>query len=184
MYLHTVYPYLFVLFIFIILQKPCTTHFQIEPSSMEKPNNKNPIQRISIFINKYIDLSLVKEPIFIMMVISVMTMSVGVPHALFFIPTYVRKMEGSATLDPAVLLCATSISDLVGRIAFGFLLDANFAPKHLIYACMIISAGLSVIVLGLTHNNTVLIMAMLIYGLGAGAWFLMVPLLLAEYLGR
>ena len=85
--------------------------FQNEPGNMEKPN-KNPIQRLTIFINKYIDLSLVKEPIFIMMVISVMTMSVGVPHVLFFIPTYVRRMEGSATLDPAVLLCATSISDL------------------------------------------------------------------------
>ena len=76
------------------------------------------------------------------------------------------------------------IGPLVGRIAFGFLLDANKAPKHLIYACMILSAGVSVIVLGVTQNNNVLIMAMLIYGLGAGAWFLMVPLLLAEYLGK
>ena len=74
-------------------------------------------------ICQYLDLKLVKEPIFLIMVVSVMTMSVGVPHVLFFVPTYTRSLK--MAIDPAVLLSATSIADLLGRIAFGFLLDAN-----------------------------------------------------------
>ena len=52
-----------------------------------------------------------------------MAMSVGVPHVLFFVPTYVRSMK--MDIDPAFLLSATSVADLIGRIAFGFILDAN-----------------------------------------------------------
>ena len=139
------------------------------------------IQSLNVKINKYLELGLVKDPLFLMMMASVMAMSVGVPHVLFFIPTYARQMD--TNLDPAVLLCATSVSDLIGRIAFGFILDADLAPKHLIYSCMIVSAGLSVVALAVTRDSIGLVIAMLIYGLGGGAWFLMVPLLLADYLG-
>ena len=133
-------------------------------------------------INKYLDLSLVKDPMFVMMVCSVMTMSVGVPHVLFFIPTYSKTLNIS--IDPAVLLSVTSIADLFGRILFGFILDANLAPKHIIYALMIMASGCSVIGLALSTHAIGLIINMLVYGLGSGAGFLMVPLLLAEYLGE
>jgi MFS family permease len=132
-------------------------------------------------INKYLDLSLVKDPFFVIMVISVMCMSVGVPHVLFFLPTYARSKNVGA--DPAVLLSATSIADLSGRIAFGFMLDANIVPKHLAYASMILASGFSVIGLAMANSFPTMALAMLIYGLGSGAWFLMVPLLLADFLG-
>ena len=91
-----------------------------------------------------------------MMVASVTSMSVGVPHVLFFIPTYVRSLAQTAgvDLDPAVLLSATSIADLAGRIAFGVLLDRNWAPKHIIYAMMILICGSSVIGLAIAQNST------------------------------
>ena len=73
------------------------------------------------------ELGLVKDPLFLMMMASVMAMSVGVPHVLFFIPTYARQMD--TNLDPAVLLCATSVSDLIGRIAFGFILGNIHKPR-------------------------------------------------------
>ena len=138
------------------------------------------VTRLFKGINKYLDLSLVREPMFIMMVCSVMTMSVGVPHVLFFIPTYAKDV---INMEPAFILSATSIADLFGRILFGFILDANLAPKHIIYALMIMASGCSVIGLALSTNAIGLIINMLVYGLGSGAWFLMVPLLLAEYLG-
>lgn len=146
--------------------------------------SKNEEKRVQTFlqdISKYLDLKLVQEPIFLMMVWSVMAMSVGVPHVLFFVPTYVRSLPVS--VDPAVLLSVTSVADLLGRIAFGFLLDSNLLPKHLMYGVMILAAGLSVIVLSFASTPALLIISMLVYGLGSGAWFLMVPLLLAEYLG-
>ena len=143
--------------------------------------NSSFCEKVGAFLLKNLDLALVKEPIFLMMVFSVMAMSVGQPHVLFFIPTYTRSL--GVDLDPAFLLCVTSITDLLGRIAFGLILDANLAPKHLIYFTMIVSSGISVIALAVVKDSVGLIIAMLVYGLGGGAWFLMVPLLLAEYLG-
>lgn len=139
-------------------------------------------KKIMATLMQYLDLKLVKEPIFLMMVCSVMTMSVGVPHVLFFVPTYVRSLPG-LWIDPALLISVTSVADLLGRIAFGFILDSNIAPKHTIYAIMILSSGISVISLSFAVSSMGLVVAMLLYGLGSGAWFLMVPLLLAEYLG-
>jgi MFS family permease len=52
-----------------------------------------------------------------------------------------------------------------------------------IYGLMIMAAGCSVIGLALATNTTGMVISMLVYGLGSGAWFLMVPLLLSEYLG-
>ena len=140
--------------------------------------------RIFKSICKYLDLKLVKEPVFLIMVASVMTMSVGVPHVLFFVPTYSRSIQ-SVSIEPAFLLSATSIADLIGRIAFGFFLDANLGiPKHIIYGFMILAAGFSVIGLAFATNTAGMVISMLTYGLGSGAWFLMVPLLLSEYLGE
>ena len=85
--------------------------------------NRSMFLKILQSIYTYLDLKLVKEPIFLIMVLSVMAMSVGVPHVLFFVPTYVRSMK--MDIDPAFLLSATSVADLIGRIAFGFILDAN-----------------------------------------------------------
>ena len=116
-----------------------------------------------------------------MMAVSVMTMSVGVPHVLFFVPTYTRSLNVS--IEPAFLLSTTSLADLLGRILFGFILDANLAQKHVVYGLMILVSGASVLGLAASNGSVGLIISMLFYGLGSGAWFLMVPLLLAEYLG-
>ena len=124
-------------------------------ASREK-KGKSPLRKFFDGIANSLDLKLVKEPLFLMMVASVTSMSVGVPHVLFFIPTYVRSLAQTAgvDLDPAVLLSATSIADLAGRIAFGFLLDRNCAPKHIIYAMMILICGSSVIGLAIAQNST------------------------------
>ncbi len=138
-------------------------------------------KRVWLGINKYLDLTLVKEPLFIIMALSVMCMSVGVPHVLFFVPTHAKGLKVGA--DPAVLLSATSIADLVGRIAFGIFLDANLVPKHFAYATMILVSGLSVMGLSLANSYWSLCLTMVFYGIGVGSWFLMVPLLLADFLG-
>ena len=85
--------------------------------------NRSMFLKILQSIYTYLDLKLVKEPIFLIMVLSVMAMSVGVPHVLFFVPTYSQSMK--MNIDPAFLLSATSVADLIGRIAFGFILDVN-----------------------------------------------------------
>ena len=71
--------------------------------------------------------------------ISVMLMSLGVPHVLFFIPSFAESLN--IGVDGATLLSATSIFDLMGRVVFGFIIDADLFPKHYAFAAMILLAG-------------------------------------------
>lgn len=43
---------------------------------------------MTIFVFRYIDLSLLKEPVFIAMCLSVTLMSVGCPYMLYFLPAH------------------------------------------------------------------------------------------------
>jgi hypothetical protein len=56
----------------------------------------------------------------------------GVPHVLFFLPSYVHSLH--VGIDPATLLAFISAFDLIGRVVIGFLVDTNFVPKFVMYA--------------------------------------------------
>eukprot|EP00090_Calanus_glacialis_P015310 TRINITY_DN24178_c0_g1_i1.p1 TRINITY_DN24178_c0_g1~~TRINITY_DN24178_c0_g1_i1.p1 ORF type:complete len:948 (-),score=185.32 TRINITY_DN24178_c0_g1_i1:127-2970(-) len=133
-------------------------------------------------INKYIDLTLVKDPVFLLLAASVMAMAVGVPHCLFFLPTH-AKLIGLPATDASYLLSISAIFDLAGRLVFGFFLDLNLFPKYLGYSLMMLIAGISAICLPSTNTFYEIAVCMSFYGVGTGGWFLMVPLLLAEHLG-
>ena len=133
-------------------------------------------------INKYINLNLVKDPVFLILSGSVMFMAVGVPHCLFFLPSH-AKFLGLPPADASFLLSISAIFDLAGRLSLGFILDLNLFPKHVAYAVMMFISGISAVCLPSTKTFTQVAICMGFYGLGTGGWFLMVPLLLAENLG-
>ena len=133
-------------------------------------------------INKYINLSLVENPVFLVLAGSVMLMAIGVPHCLFFLPSHVETV-GLPSSDASLLLSVSAIFDLTGRITFGFLLDLNLVPKYVCYSGMMLLSGLSAIFLAASSSFLSIATCMAFYGIGSGGWFLMVPLLLAEHLG-
>jgi len=133
-------------------------------------------------INKYIDFTLVKDPVFLLLAASVMAMAVGVPHCLFFLPTH-AKLIGLPATDASYLLSISAIFDLAGRLVFGFFLDLNLFPKYLGYSLMMLISGISAVCLPSTNTFSQIAICMGFYGVGTGGWFLMVPLLLAEHLG-
>ena len=77
------------------------------------------------------------------------------------------------------MLAVISIFDLLGRVIFGFLVDTDFVPKYLMYAGLIFSASVSILVLPLFSDALSPFIVLSFYGLGVGGWFLMVPVLLA-----
>ena len=133
-------------------------------------------------VNKYIKLSLVRDPVFILLTGSVMFMAIGVPHCLFFLPSHAKHV-GLPVSDASLLLSISAIFDLAGRLSLGFILDLNLFPKYIGYSFMMFISGISAILLPSTQTFTQVAICMGFYGLGTGGWFLMVPLLLAENLG-
>ena len=161
--------------------QPVTSKENIE-KDQEKPNLEEKKHHISETINKYIKLSLVKDPVFLLMTGSVMFMAIGVPHCLFFLPTHAKQI-GLPFTDASFLLSLSAIFDLAGRLSLGFILDLNLFPKYIGYSMMMFISGISAIILPSTETFTQVAICMGFYGLGSGGWFLMVPLLLAENLG-
>merc|ERR1719192_981097 len=121
-------------------------------------------------INKYINLSLIENPVFLVLAGSVMLMAVGVPHCLFFLPSHVETV-GLPSSDASLLLSVSAIFDL------------NLVPKYVCYSGMMLLSGLSAIFLAASSSFLSIATCMALYGIGSGGWFLMVPLLLAEHLG-
>ena len=129
-------------------------------------------------VSSFLDLSLLKEPLFLLICVSVMCVSVGFPHALFFLPSH------AVNVDAGLVLSLASIFDLVGRLAAGFILDAKLIRSELYYSFAILLAGTCVIILPQIEEG--LLPVTLVAGfmaLGTGTWFLMQPLLLTEFLG-
>lgn len=73
-------------------------------------------------IGRYIDFSLIANPMFLLLVSTVMMTSVGCPHMLFYLPSYAISVGISKT-DASWLLSISAIFDLVGRLGFGWIAD-------------------------------------------------------------
>jgi len=157
-----------------------------EDEQEEEPEEerKHCCQSFGSWLYDFFDLSLASDPVFLLMAASVMFMACGMPHFLFFLPSYAKTKDDGA--DPAVLLAVASALDLLGRFGGGFILDNRLLPSHLLYSVSIIVSGLSVLAvpaLRAVERPAVLATLCGLYGLGTGLWFLMMPLLLSEYLG-
>ena len=105
---------------FILQPVTDSTEKQVETAKVKEKKSGD----IFKSINKYIDLSLVKDPVFLILAGSVMMMAIGVPHCLFFLPTH-AKFIGLPATDASFLLSISAIFDLAGRLVFGFFLDLN-----------------------------------------------------------
>ena len=146
-----------------------------------EPSSETRCRKFLHTIKKYLDFTLCCNPTFITMTLSVMCMSLGVPHVLFFMPNFVRSLDVGA--DPATLIAVTSISELIGRIVSGLTLDAQLVSKFAMFTGFIALSAASVILLPLANSYSSLIIVMACYGTGVGSWFLMVPMLLADFFG-
>ena len=133
----------------------------------------------------FLDLSVCRDPLFWLVSGTVMCMSTGFPHVMFFLPNFVRSTTGDGSLNPATLLSITAVSDLVGRFVCGVLVDViDTVPTHAVYGATLALTSVSVLALPSAGGDVAsLVTVGLMYGLGTGCWFLMVPVLLTEYFG-
>ncbi|XP_053988174.1 uncharacterized protein LOC128892285 isoform X2 [Hylaeus anthracinus] len=96
---------------------------QTEPPAQEGP--KTIVQKIM----KYIDLSLLKNPQFIMMCLSVSLMSTGSPYMLYYLPAYVHA-AGYTKSEAGYLVAISAALDLCGRLGLGWLSDLQLFDRR------------------------------------------------------
>ncbi|XP_076674599.1 monocarboxylic acid transporter silnoon isoform X1 [Andrena cerasifolii] len=133
-------------------------------------------------IMRYIDLSLLKNPQFIMMCFSVSLMSTGSPYMLYYLPAYVHA-AGYTKSEAGYLVAISAVLDLCGRLGLGWLSDLQLFDRRKGYIGSVVGAGVAVLAIPMAHSFYVLACSVGMYGLCLGCWFLLVPVLLADQYG-
>lgn len=80
-------------------------------------------------LTRYLDLSLLKNPQFIMMCISVSLMSTGSPYMLYYLPAYVHA-AGYTKSEAGYLVAISAVLDLCGRLGLGWLSDLKLFDRR------------------------------------------------------
>ncbi|XP_051160586.1 monocarboxylate transporter 12-like [Leptopilina boulardi] len=156
----------------------CPQTLTIENLSEEKIVKKSLAQRIA----QYLDLSLLKNPQFMMMCLSVMLMSTGSPYMLYYLPAYVHA-KGYTKSEAGYLVAISATLDLCGRLGLGWLSDLQLFDRRKGYIGSIVGAGVAVLAIPMAHSFYILACSVGMYGLCLGCWFLLVPVLLADQYG-
>lgn len=97
----------------------------VPPNEPQVPESKTVVQRIM----RYIDLSLLKNPQFIMMCFSVTLMSTGSPYMLYYLPAYVHA-AGYTKSEAGYLVAISAALDLCGRLGLGWLSDLQLFDRR------------------------------------------------------
>lgn len=80
-------------------------------------------------LTRYLDLSLLKNPQFIMMCFSVSLMSTGSPYMLYYLPAYVHA-AGYSKSEAGYLVAISAVLDLCGRLGLGWLSDLKLFDRR------------------------------------------------------
>lgn len=80
-------------------------------------------------LTRYLDLSLLKDPQFIMMCFSVSLMSTGSPYMLYYLPAYVHA-AGYSKSEAGYLVAISAVLDLCGRLGLGWLSDLKLFDRR------------------------------------------------------
>lgn len=94
-------------------------------SSVDASSRVTLMQRLT----RYIDLSLLKNPQFIMMCFSVSLMSTGSPYMLYYLPAYVHA-AGYTKSEAGYLVAISAALDLCGRLGLGWLSDLKLFDRR------------------------------------------------------
>lgn len=92
--------------------------------------------------NKFIDLSLLKDPMYLIILISNSTNAIGYTNFIILLPSYAITMGFDRDLA-AYLLSIVSALDLIGRIGGSALSDMNLMPKTWYFVGGLAVSGLS-----------------------------------------
>ncbi|KAH8401430.1 hypothetical protein KR009_005445, partial [Drosophila setifemur] len=133
-------------------------------------------------IEMYLDISLLQEPSFILMCLSVTLMSVGCPYMLYYLPAHVISI-GYNKSEAGYLVAISAVLDLCGRLGLGWLSDLQLFDRKKTFTLCILGAGLAVLTIPFAKTLILVGLSAAVYGLCLGSWYVLMPVLLADVFG-
>ena len=141
-------------------------------------------QRACANLNKYIDLSLCNDPVFMVFMLALGTHTMSYMAAQMLVPANAQSLGHSRSAS-VFLLSILGICDMCGRTASGFIFDAPFLRKHrhIMYNTAIVIAGSSQFLWAFCQPYALLVLASAVHGVFNGCVVSQRAVILADLLG-
>ncbi|EFN69984.1 Monocarboxylate transporter 14 [Camponotus floridanus] len=132
--------------------------------------------------NKFFDLSLLKDPIYLVILISNSTNAISYTNFVILLPAYAISL-GFENWDASLLLSIVSMLDLVGRIGGSALSDIKIMPKHWYFVGGLLASGVSLAILPTSNSYIMLSVYCSFFGLASGVYVGITAVIMADMLG-
>lgn len=133
-------------------------------------------------MKKFFDVSLLKDPLYLVILISNSTNAISYTNFIILLPSYATTLGFDKTKS-ALLLSVVSALDLVGRIGGSALSDLTTFPKEWYFIGGLFVSGLSLAVLPFTTSYSILCLYCSIFGLASGIYVGVTAVIMADLLG-
>lgn len=151
--------------------------------SLKTPNKKNINEEPEeSTMKKFFDVSLLKDPLYLIILISNSTNAISYTNFIILLPSYATSLNFDKTRG-ALLLSVVSALDLVGRIGGSALSDLPLFPKEWYFIGGLFVSGLSLAILPFTTSYSVLSVYCAIFGLASGIYVGVTAVIMADLLG-
>lgn len=131
---------------------------------------------------KFLDLSLLKDPVYLIILISNSTNAIGYTNFIILLPAYAGAL-GFGKDPAAYLLSIVSTFDLVGRIGGSALSDTGLIPKTWYFVGGLALSGISLAVLPLSSTYGMVSFWCALFGLASGTYVGITAVIMADMLG-
>lgn len=132
--------------------------------------------------NKFFDFSLLKDPIYLVILISNSTNAISYTNFVILLPAYAISL-GFNNWDASLLLSIVSMLDLVGRIGGSALSDIKIMPKHWYFVGGLLASGVSLAILPTSSTYITLSVYCSFFGLASGIYVGITAVIMADMLG-
>jgi MFS family permease len=133
-------------------------------------------------IDKYFDLSLLRDPAYLIILISNCTNAISYTNFIILLPSYAMEL-GFDKDYAAYLLSIVSTFDLIGRIGGSALSDLNLIPKTWFFVGGLLISGISLTALPAMNTYFFVSVFCSIFGLATGTYVGITAIVMADMLG-
>ncbi|XP_043271361.1 monocarboxylate transporter 9 isoform X2 [Venturia canescens] len=131
---------------------------------------------------KFFDISLLKDPMYLVILISNSTNAVSYTNFVILLPAYAISLSFDKNMS-SLLLSTVSVFDLIGRIGGSALSDMKIMPKHWYFVGGLFVSGISLALLPLATSYVWLSVYCGVFGLASGIYVGVTAVIMADMLG-
>ncbi|XP_044257503.1 uncharacterized protein LOC123006793 [Tribolium madens] len=147
--------------------------------SVKKTDGKEP----PVKKNKFFDISLLKDPLYLVILISNATNAVSYTNFIILLPSFAKELGYNMTMG-ALLLSIVSALDLVGRIGGSALSDLHLCPKAAYFIGGLLVSGISLGIMPFFTGYGMISFFCAIFGLASGIYVGVTAVIMADMLGE